>query len=325
MIRGVLVIKRLMVENANSIAGFTWGFPAITNFLGFVHALSRKLPENDELQMDGCAVICHGYQNHVYRSSNYSDYVFSLTRNPLKKDGKTASFAEEGKMHMEVSLIIPLYGDLELDLSEVETKIEALILKQRLAGGTIGCLKERDYIKNYKRVQIYYVDNEKISDRKFLFQNIFKGLLPGFVLIHKADSLGNHFSELQKKDNNSEMVDAWLDFSAIKHRAIQIDEFDEEKGKWEYVPKPENGWLVPIPIGYRSISRLYESKEVENTRDNETPFRFVEWAYSIGEWKSLHRIDDLTEIIWKYDARPEEGWYLCENISNLNNKLEETK
>jgi CRISPR-associated protein Csy2 len=38
-----IVVNRIKVQNANAIAGFTWGFPAITNFLGFVQNLSRKL------------------------------------------------------------------------------------------------------------------------------------------------------------------------------------------------------------------------------------------------------------------------------------------
>jgi CRISPR-associated protein Csy2 len=32
-----ILIERIKVQNANAIAGFTWGFPAITHFLGFVH------------------------------------------------------------------------------------------------------------------------------------------------------------------------------------------------------------------------------------------------------------------------------------------------
>ena len=38
-----ILIDHIIVQNANAVAGFTWGFPAITHFLGFVHNLSRKL------------------------------------------------------------------------------------------------------------------------------------------------------------------------------------------------------------------------------------------------------------------------------------------
>lgn len=46
----LILLRRLRVENANAIAGVTWGFPAITHFLGFTHALSRKLTQSHGLR-----------------------------------------------------------------------------------------------------------------------------------------------------------------------------------------------------------------------------------------------------------------------------------
>ncbi len=57
-----LLIERLNVQNANAASGFTWGFPAITHFLGFSHNLNRKLQTNVELSslaLDGCMVVAH--------------------------------------------------------------------------------------------------------------------------------------------------------------------------------------------------------------------------------------------------------------------------
>ncbi len=39
--KGLLLLDRIEVQNANAAAGMTWGFPALTQFLGFTHALSR--------------------------------------------------------------------------------------------------------------------------------------------------------------------------------------------------------------------------------------------------------------------------------------------
>ena len=39
----LILLRRIKIENANTIAGLTYGFPAITHFMGFSHALSRKL------------------------------------------------------------------------------------------------------------------------------------------------------------------------------------------------------------------------------------------------------------------------------------------
>jgi CRISPR-associated protein Csy2 len=52
----LILLRRVRVENANAIAGLTYGFPAITHFLGFSHALSRRLTETHGLRIDGCAV-----------------------------------------------------------------------------------------------------------------------------------------------------------------------------------------------------------------------------------------------------------------------------
>ena len=57
--KSLLILKNINVENANTIAGLTYGFPAITHFLGFVHALSRKLHQKSRVGLGGCAVIYH--------------------------------------------------------------------------------------------------------------------------------------------------------------------------------------------------------------------------------------------------------------------------
>jgi CRISPR-associated protein Csy2 len=106
----LILLRRVRVENANAIAGLTYGFPAITHFLGFSHALSRRLTETHELRIDGCAVISHEHQIHAHTSGR--DYQFALTRNPLTRDAKTASFNEEGRMHMTVSLLLECHGEI---------------------------------------------------------------------------------------------------------------------------------------------------------------------------------------------------------------------
>jgi len=64
-----LVLSHIDVQNANSVAGLTWGFPAITHFLGFTHALNRKLSSHYrgeyESELTGCAVISHTFENKV--------------------------------------------------------------------------------------------------------------------------------------------------------------------------------------------------------------------------------------------------------------------
>jgi len=43
----------------------------------------------------------------------------------------------------------------------------------------------------------------------------------------------------------------------------------------------------------------------------EVPFRFVESAYSLGEWINPLKLDDVSDFIWFHKAEPEKGYYLC--------------
>ena len=104
--RSLLILRHIKVENAVAITGLTYGFPGISSFLGFTHALSRALHKDHGLSLDGCGVVCHNHSIQAYRPSQWADYRFTMTRNPLTKEEKTPSFVEEGRMHMEVSLVI---------------------------------------------------------------------------------------------------------------------------------------------------------------------------------------------------------------------------
>ena len=308
MEEGLLVLSHIKVENANAISGLTWGFPAITNFLGFVHALSRRLPRELEITLTGCGVICHSHHVQAYQPRGWGDHVFGLTRNPLTSKGISPSFSEEGRMHMEISLIIPVdidFEEIETDVEEVCQLIKQLVFSQRMAGGSIISIGSVE-------LEEPPVDEE---DLKIYSKKWFRKLLPGFALVQRSDLMAEHFRQCRDNNPDFEALDAWLDFSALKCRADIPDDSDGEQKeiKWHYLPKPAKGWLVPIPIGYRGISDLYQPGEVARTRDKSTPFRFVESVYSIGEWLSPHRLENVNQMFWRYSAEPDSGWYLCKN------------
>lgn len=60
---------------------------------------------------------------------------------------------------------------------------------------------------------------------------------------------------------------------------------------------------MALMIGYKAISPLYDPNTVENLRDTRYPFRFVEAVHGIGEWRSLHRIADISDVIWQYQLK----------------------
>ncbi len=308
--KSFLRLGHIEIENANAIAGMTYGFPAVTNFLGFAHALSRKLQKKKPiLRLGACAIVAHQHQVHTYQSSPWKDSVFCLTRNPPTKEGIPAPFNEEGRMHLTVSLLLECHfttDDLDEKAKEFEKYIKQLALTQRLAGGLITAIDEVKLVE----------PTEQPDERPQFIRQEMRKLLPGFLLVERSDLLAEHTARLQNESAEASTMDSWLDFIALKHQALLQEEANLNKGiniGWEMAPKPAPGWLVPITTGYRAISELYPPGKVKNARDSDTPFRFVEPAYTIGQWLSPHRVKDLEYIFWRYHARPEEGWYLCKN------------
>jgi CRISPR-associated protein Csy2 len=137
------------------------------------------------------------------------------------------------------------------------------------------------------------------------------------VTRHKAD---------KEAANEPELLDAWLNFAALRFKAIpQLSDEQNEPDEnttaiWEYVAKPNPGYLVPLMTGYKAISDLYKPGEVLNTRiredDKITESRFVEAIHSIGEWKSIHNLRAIHHAIWRYEQ--DDQWYLCKQGSQAN-------
>lgn len=317
MMKSVLILRRIKVENANAIAGFTYGFPAISNFLGFTHALSRAVQKKLNLTLGGCAVVCHQHYVNAHQPAGWGDYVFSLTRNPLTKESQTPAFVEECRMQMEVSLLIECDFDgwdldfgtdnADQDIARFEEFIKNIALTQRLAGGTIRSIE--------KVVFAQLPEGSQQELAKFRRKQLFK-LLPGFALVDRSELLREHYQHLKADKPDAELIDAWLDFCALKYQArpeIKQGELPTEdtKASWEYIPKPAGGWLVPIATGFKAISPRYEAGQVARARDPNTPFRFVESVYGIGEWLGLHRVRDLEQIFWHYEV--DGDFYLCRN------------
>lgn len=296
----LILLRRIKVENANAIAGLTYGFPAITHFLGFSHALSRRLTETHGLQIDGCAVVSHEHQIHAHTSGR--DYQFALTRNPLTRDAKTASFNEEGRMHLTVSLLLECHGEIpngEYGQDGLAKLLSQVCPTLRLAGGII--------------VDIQGISVMAMPASRTEMCRLQWHLMPGFALRDRSGWLGEHHKRLLENDPNATLLDAWLDFAALKIQAEIPEKGDIQEGEpanWNVVPKPNPGYLVPLMTGYQRISELYAPGVVANARDAETPFAFTEAVYGVGEWCGLHRIQSLEEIFWRY--RTTETGYYCQ-------------
>lgn len=316
--KSLLLLERLHVENANAISGMTWGFPAITHFLGLTHLLSRYVKQEHGQELGGCGVICHWHQVKAHQPGGVGEYVFSLSRNPLVIKGSeavTAPFNEEGKMHMEVSLLIECdfrprklnfnSGNPDEDARRFARQIRDKLLTLRLAGGSM-----RDARVSFESLPESSDELKRWTRRKLL------KLLPGFALIDRSELLSQHLRQLRKEQPETGMLDAWLDLAAIKYQAVpEADTMEtaneQTAATWKLMPKPAEGWLVPIMTGYQAISPLYMPGEVAHSRSSSVPFRFVESAYGMGQWLSPHRARNLDQLIWRYQQHG--TGYFCTN------------
>ena len=87
----ILLIPNIRVHNANALSSpYTIGFPAMTAWLGFMHALDRKLQNTEfsEVSFKGVIVSCLDMDLQTYKGKG--DYVSSIiaSSNPLDKSGK---------------------------------------------------------------------------------------------------------------------------------------------------------------------------------------------------------------------------------------------
>lgn len=312
----LLLLPRLRVQNANALSGpLSWGFPAPSAFTGFVHALERKLRKDGILRdgFGGVGIICHRFEPQISKPAGKYNHVLCLTRNPVDKNGDTSAIVEEGRVHLDVSLLIAVkdYMSANEGANFAEDAL-AHVLGMRLAGGTILPGGEG------KRFDAQYVPlADDAEGREKDFRKVRRSLLPGFALVLREDRLQECLDELRENDSQATALDALLHLSRLN---IEPDVPDPDRPgqlKWGVRKKP--GWLVPVPVGYAGISPLYGAGEVRNTRDDVTDFRFVEALYSIGEWISPHRLTSADQLFWYHEADKDKGIYRCvNNFSNLN-------
>lgn len=305
---GLLILPHLRIQNANTISSsMTWGFPSMTAFLGLMWALERALNGRYPLLLNSFGVVCHAFEPQVSKGGFTKS--FCLTRNPVGKDGGSASITEEGRVHLDVSLILGVAGELLTASSEEQDAalqhIVDLLLRMRVAGGTVlpGSFSRRPEL-----IALADADEKRMRQ----FRKIRRTLLPGFCLVERNDLLEKHYQQLLSINSEVTRLDSWLDLSRTNWRASVTQNDDgTETATWQH--DHVNGWIVPIPLGYAALTDLQEPGTVMNARDTTTPFRFVESMYGIGQWIGPHRLTDARQMLWYAFSDAEAGLYRCCN------------
>jgi len=310
-VKKLLIIPRLKVHNANALSSpFTIGFPAMTAWLGAVHALQRKLnAQNIPVIFSATGVVSHDTDLQTYKGDN--DFVHSIVGagNPLDKTGQRSAFIEDARCHLDVTLIIQ-FDDIAIeDREQMLSAITHLLhASMKIAGGDTSSF------------QAPFCLNSKEGNEQDL-RKVHRALMPGYALIERRDLM------VDAMKNGADALDSLIDYLAI-HHSCETD--DDGNVTWTSYRKSINnkppGWIVPIAIGFHGISELGEAK---NQRDPDTLHRFAESIVTLGEFKMPHRVRLIEEMLWSYHT--EGDLYLCQqkaqttvtkNLSLANNSIE---
>ncbi|OCG07838.1 type I-F CRISPR-associated protein Csy2 [Gilliamella sp. wkB178] len=286
-LRYYLLFDHIKIHNANAISSpLTYGFPAISGFLGAIHALNRKIESDNPIYLDGVLIACHDCDVQVYRPNDFADYTFRLTRNPLAKNGDTRSIIEEGRVHLDVSLLVEVKVEDRETLDDDEQKqafikqMQQKLFQQRIAGG---------YVISIESVELYSASESK--------DNLINALLPAFVLVEAQQDLHNITAELQQQDPNATALDALIETAMLHHHP-------QGKDHWQTTSvKQGRGWLVPLHLGYQAISPLFAAGKLQEARSNQHQSQFVECIYGMGKWVFPLRLkEDLAQAFWRYNC-----------------------
>lgn len=311
----LLILPRVRVQNANAISSpMTWGFPAISAFTGLMTALERRLGREAGIAFRSVGVICHGFEPQV--TSGGFTRAFRLTRNPVLADGSTAGIVEEGRVHLELTLVFDVLLSMaqrgEAERLALAERVTEQLAGMRVAGGSVMPLLPMAQ-RRPSRPALELVPELDDEQRK-QFRRLARRWLPGFALVSRDDLLRDRLSQLKDSDSSATVLDAWLDLSRWNHRAVQQpakEKDGEPVTTWVTDPRP--GWIVPIPIGFAALSELHNPGTVAGARDSHTPFRFVESIFSMGQWISPHRLYGLDDLLWYTQQDREAGTYRCRN------------
>lgn len=295
----------------------TWGFPAITAFTGFMTALERRLGPQAGVAFYGVGVICHGFEPQV----THGGYTrsFHLTRNPVLQDGGTAAIVEEGRVHLDITLVfdvgLALSHSGEADRAQLAARIGELVAGMRVAGGSVMPALPGTFRRPPRPQLVLLEDGE--DKRASQFQRLSRRWLPGFALVSRDDLLQARLLALQAVQPAATLLGAWLDLSRLNHRATRHQAPDEKTGEAletiEWSADPRAGWTVPIPVGFAALTALHPPGNVAGARDVRVPFQFVESVYSIGQWISPHRLRDVDALMWRPSHDSATSLYRCIN------------
>ncbi|KZX37801.1 type I-F CRISPR-associated protein Csy2 [Wohlfahrtiimonas chitiniclastica] len=311
--RYFLKIPHLSIHNANALSSpLTIGFPAITSWLGAMHALERHLrqqPDLDSVRLTQLAVSCHDF--HLRTHKGRGDFVHSVinARNPMQLKKKrekgepddtaeSSPFIEEPLCDLRVTLLMEVTGAI-IKSSDVRAALvkacDQYVMRMKFASGDVMSVKECQWVS---------IDGD---DDRADHRHIARELMLGNVLVEARDVMAKAMEENPEKD----AITILLDHLAIQHEATPNEHNDS--AQWSSSRLGDHGWLVPISVGFQALSPVTDP--ILNQRDDVTPHCFAESILTLGRFVMPHRCESLSSLFWSYHVDEAQGLYLCRNQS----------
>jgi CRISPR-associated protein Csy2 len=255
--------------------------------MGFAHQLQRLIHQSDpssDFKINGVGVIVHDIDLQIRDFKDRSRLKLTANsrsgRDESKKDER-ASFIEEGRCHLVVSLVLECETEFRGGVTYAIDLLQRLIIgRMRLAGGTIV---------NADLPRVEVVSNDRKTLRRFI---------PGWVLMERRDLMINAMGE------GLDAIDALHRALAIhKQRYVEIDSDDltgesrpPTKVTWRG-KRHQLGYIVPIATGYQALTPVIPSN---NARDRDTQHRLAESVLTLGEFVLPLRLQTPSQMLWRY-------------------------
>ena len=326
--QAILVLPRLRVQNANAVSSpLTHGFPSPTSLVGAMWALERALKRIEvPLHFHGVGVVCHAHQEQVSGAGQLREpYTFHLSRNPVGQDGSTLAIVEEGRIHLDVTLVFTvserqrpdcpsvLVDGAEALMSRLAIAVGEQFSAMRLAGGSLVPAQNAPTRRTQPWMAIL---PDVASSQVTAFRGWRRRWLPGFALVGRDDLLKSRHERQRLDDPKANLLDAWLDAARLNLRSGPQQDAGgpagPDKVKWADPQRgPGSGWVVPLPVGYAALTALQPPGAVRNARDAGVAMLQVESVYSLGEWVSPHRLTHLDQLLWHSETDETLGLYRC--------------
>lgn len=276
-----ILVSNLKIEGANAASSnITIGFPAITAWMGMVHAWERKLwqmvPGIIPSAFEAVGVSCRKFNLQTYKDKTSWIATIPNRRKPMEyRNSKYAHAAiiDEPKADMTVDLILSLKAYENQDYEGIIENLPDVIAQSRAVGG---------YIVSTPNILIMDVEDDK--DLEEMNRRFIAKMMPGFALISRSDLL--------EEDSS---LDRMLDILSV-----QTSQITDENGNTYMTPPIRNisGWIVPIVTGFRRLNE--PTKPIKNERAIRFKHCFVEPAITLGEFKMVNQIKDIRNILWYY-------------------------